>query len=117
PPSNDRVQLSWQITPTVDLNGFRVQRTTNLSNTLEGSACAFDFCWKDIANVPGTTLAFVDSDLLLDTARWYRIQAVDSSGNRSFFAGPVQAIIHNLTPPNPPTLKDTECRPGQWCVL
>ncbi|HUM68529.1 MAG TPA: fibronectin type III domain-containing protein, partial [Chloroflexota bacterium] len=94
PPQNPRavvnanhtqVTLSWEMPePPADLAGFRIERTLAFNNTTPAAECANDAaCWLEVAVVNASTFQWVDNDPQLDQARWYRLQAVDASGNRS----------------------------------
>ncbi|MFQ5858271.1 MAG: fibronectin type III domain-containing protein, partial [Anaerolineae bacterium] len=112
PASNDQVVLTWSMTPTDDLAGFRIERTLTLNAESEPGGCFTDTdCWKEAATVAGDALTWTDTDATLETVRWYRVQAVDHFGNRSLFAGPVQAVIHDIDPPPPPQIRVGHCDP------
>jgi hypothetical protein len=106
-PGNDKIALSWTITPTSDLASFRIERALSTPTT---------DAWQLVGTVQaGMPTTWIDTDATMETVRWYRVQAVDNSpyGNRSFFAGPVQAVLHDITPPPAPQLKVRPCNPAQ----
>ncbi|HRQ40878.1 MAG TPA: fibronectin type III domain-containing protein [Chloroflexota bacterium] len=120
PPQNPRavvnanhtqVTLSWEMPePPADLAGFRIERTLAFNNTTPAAECANDAaCWLEVAVVNASTFQWVDNDPQLDQARWYRLQAVDASGNRSQYTMPVHATLHDITPPGPPLLSAYYC--------
>lgn len=104
------VVLSWAITPTADLSGFIVYRAFAMSVTLQANCADEDVCWREMTRT--TALAWPDPDPTLEQVRWYRLQAVDQDGNRSRYTAPVQAILHDITPPGPPTVSVQPCDPS-----
>ncbi|HOU11976.1 MAG TPA: hypothetical protein PKZ84_02585 [Anaerolineae bacterium] len=101
------VVLSWQITPTADLSGFIVYRAFAISVTLQTNCVDETKCWREVTRT--TALQWHDLDPTLEQVRWYRLQAVDQDGNRSRYTAPVQAILHDVTPPTPPTVSVQPC--------
>jgi hypothetical protein len=106
-----QVTLSWEMPDApADLDGFRIERTLSFSNTIPPADCADDTtCWFEVATVGPNTLQWVDNDPELEQARWYRLQAVDESGNRSAYTMPVHATLHDIDPPGPPLLSNYFC--------
>ena len=101
------VILSWQITPTADLSGFIVYRAFAISVTLQANCANEHQCWREVTRT--TQLQWHDLDPTLEQVRWYRLQAVDQDGNRSRYTAPVQAILHDITPPTPPNVNVLSC--------
>ncbi|MBV7328763.1 hypothetical protein KFU94_10980 [Chloroflexi bacterium TSY] len=66
-------------------------------------------CWQEAATLAATENSWTDPDGTKGMVRWYRVQAVDHAGNRSLYGGPVQAILHDVTGPQPPGIKVDEC--------
>lgn len=99
-PANDSVNLSWQFDTVADLDEFVVLRSFNLSALMnDTSACANPTtCWAEVDHT--TKLTWVDSDPTFESERWYRVFAVDTSGNRGLPTQAVRAVLHNGTGPN-----------------
>lgn len=106
-----QVTLTWDMPdPPADLASFRIERTYVISNNLPASSCNdFAACWVEVAVVDKETFKWVDSDSTLEQMRWYRLQAVDESGNRSMYTMPVQAVLHDIEPPSKPDLRVRPC--------
>lgn len=109
--SHTRVTLSWEMAePPDDLAGFRIERTLSFINSVPAAECADDAtCWAEVATVGASVRQWVDTDTQLEQARWYRLQAVDESGNRSAYTMPVNATLHDIDPPGKPLLSDYPC--------
>ena len=101
------VILSWQITPTADISGFIVYRAFALSVTLQANCANEQQCWREVTRT--TQMQWHDLDPTLEQVRWYRLQAIDQDGNRSRYTAPVQAILHDITPPTPPNVNVLSC--------
>jgi hypothetical protein len=108
-----QVTLTWEMPdPPADLAGFRIERTLSFSNTIPTAECGDDAaCWAEAAVVDANTFQWLDNDPQLETARWYRLQAVDESGNRSLYTMPVHATLHDISPPGKPILDVSFCSP------
>ncbi len=109
--SHTAVTLSWEMPdPPADLAGFRIERTLNFHNDIPTAECGDEaLCWMEVATVGTNTFQWIDNDPDLEQARWYRLQAVDESGNRSMYTMPVHATLHDITPPGPPLLSSFPC--------
>jgi hypothetical protein len=101
------VIVSWQITPTPDISGFIVYRAFAILVTLQANCADEHKCWREVTRT--TQLQWHDLDPALEQVRWYRLQAVDQDGNRSRYTAPVQAILHDITPPTPPNVSVEPC--------
>jgi hypothetical protein len=77
-----RVTLSWMHSAEPDLAGYRVERS-------DAAAGPFTAVSPDAA---GATSGWVDADLAPLTRYWYRVAAVDRSGNASAPSTPVSAL-------------------------
>lgn len=78
----DAIRIGWsQVTPVGrdDLSGYRVER----SNTIDGEYLPIG------VGILGRTRSVTDEQLPPLTAFWYRVAAVDSSGNQSVFTEPI----------------------------
>jgi hypothetical protein len=113
-PAHTQVTLSWEMPdPPTDLAGFRLERTLSFSNTIPTADCVDDtLCWVEVATVDANTFQWVDNDPQLHQARWYRLQAVDQSGNRSMYTMPLSATLHDIDPPGIPHFFVRPCTPG-----
>ncbi len=111
--SHTQVALTWEMPdPPSDLAGFRVERTLSFSNTIPTAECVDEAaCWAEVATVDSNTFQWLDNDPTLEEVRWYRLQAVDESGNRSLYTMPVHAALHDIDPPGKPTLRVYNCSP------
>jgi len=103
------VVVSWDITPTADLSGFVVYRSFSISVTQQAGCADENVCWRAVFTGTASVRAWNDPDTTLERVRWYRVQAFDQDGNRSGFSAPAQAVIHDLTPPGPPTVTVHSC--------
>mgnify|MGYP000408302060 CR=1 FL=1 len=78
----DAIRIGWsQVTPAGrdDLSGYRVER----SGAIDGAYAPIG------VGILGRTRSVTDEQLPPLTAYWYRVAAVDSSGNRSEFTEPI----------------------------
>jgi hypothetical protein len=105
------VTVSWEMPdPPADLGGFRIERTLSFHNDIPTAECGDEaLCWMEVATVGKNTFQWVDNDPELEQARWYRLQAVDDSDNRSMYTMPVHATLHDIDPPGPPLLTAFPC--------
>lgn len=71
-----RVDLQWKYSATGNANGFRVQRTTDSSV----SAPLFTRNLRQFS-VPANSTTYTDSSAVAGTVYWYRVFAVNASGN------------------------------------
>ncbi|MGH7731334.1 MAG: C25 family cysteine peptidase [Candidatus Eiseniibacteriota bacterium] len=77
-----RVTLTWQHGPAPDLAGYYVHRATDAAGP-----------FVKVAPLPlGRTSSWTDAELLPLTRYYYRVTAIDSSGNESGPAGPASAV-------------------------
>ncbi|MEM7126355.1 MAG: hypothetical protein AAF702_08525 [Chloroflexota bacterium] len=114
----NEIQLTWAMTPTSDLAGFRIERTQKLHSEIAPGECASDAdCWKVAATLTADENSWVDTDGTEETVRWYRIQAVDHAGNYSLYAGPIQSVIHDVDGPGKPGLNVDNCSDGMGYCL
>ncbi|MCB0035557.1 MAG: fibronectin type III domain-containing protein, partial [Anaerolineales bacterium] len=109
--THTQASLTWEMPdPPADLDGFRIERTFVITGNLPTESCNdFANCWVEVAVVDENTFEWLDTDGTLDQNRWYRIQAVDESGNRSMYTMPVNAILHDIEPPSKPDLRVRPC--------
>jgi len=103
------VVVSWDITPTSDLSGFVVYRSFSISVTQQAGCADENVCWRAVFTGTASARSWNDPDTTLERVRWYRAQAFDQDGNRSGFSAPVQAVIHDVTPPGPPVVTIRPC--------
>ncbi|NJN17101.1 MAG: hypothetical protein HC822_12915 [Oscillochloris sp.] len=118
------VTLSWDMpTPPADLAGFRIEHTTAFSNSIPVAECgsAAD-CWAEIATLGASVRQWIDPNPQQAQARWYRVQAVDSAGNRSMYSMPLHATLHDVAPPAKPLInlfpcaKDPNDTNPEYCI-
>ncbi|MBN1895276.1 hypothetical protein JW906_12315, partial [bacterium] len=74
------VTVQWERTAAADLAGYRVYR----AETETGS-------YEMITEDPFSTLNYLDADG--KSHHWYRVKAIDTSGNESPFSQSVPAIV------------------------
>lgn len=99
------VVLSWEydFANASDLSLFRVYRTTNHSAGPPSPTSADES--KNWTLRGTTTIAgFVDAEVGVGPVYWYKVRAVDRGNNTSPAAGPVQAVVHDVEGPAPPTI-------------
>ena len=108
-----QVTLSWEMPePPADLDHFRIERTLSFSNSVPTAECGdVSACWLEVAVVGTNTFEWVDNDPQIQQERWYRLQAVDESGNRSMYTMPVHATLNDIEPPDKPRLIVEFCSP------
>jgi fibronectin type 3 domain-containing protein len=94
---DENVEISWPVSPELDLAGYRLTRAQSLTdpfNTLNDSLLA-----------PLQTI-YTDSTTLGRRTYYYKVVAVDSSGNESTPSNPVMARVKDeAPPPTPDTLR------------
>ncbi|MCH8010394.1 MAG: VCBS repeat-containing protein [Candidatus Marinimicrobia bacterium] len=92
-PSNGQVTLRWDANTEADLHKYNIYRDiTSPAQTLIDSVVA--------ASPPDTF--YTDTGLTNGTLYYYRITAVDSTGNESGFSTEVSGTPQDLTPPAAP---------------
>ncbi|RKY89777.1 hypothetical protein DRQ09_00760, partial [candidate division KSB1 bacterium] len=93
-PDNKKVTLKWSINPETDLKQYNIYR--NLSSGFTPTSS------DSVGSVLKPDTIFVDSNLVNNITYYYRISAVDSSGNESEFSEEVSATPADTIPPSPP---------------
>ena len=88
----DRVHLSWDTNPEMDISGYTLSRGLNPS---------FEFESGTVIGPIGAT-SFIDSLLLDETSYYYRVKATDLSGNQSQVSDLLSITTLDGTPPNLP---------------
>ncbi|MCD6088035.1 MAG: hypothetical protein J7K11_08755 [Candidatus Hydrothermae bacterium] len=88
-----RIVLTWNMNVDLDLSHYYVLRSTEPSE---------NFVRINKKPVPGDKPRYVDSDVKYGIQYFYKVVAVDKSGNESKPSGAVAARSKNLTPPPPP---------------
>ncbi len=94
-PEKTSVALSWQADNETDIAGYNVYRSTSEKNNTEYKKVNSEMinAWS----APGQTAnyEYTDSPLWFNTTYFYKIEAVDNSGNRVYF-GPLPATTKKL---------------------
>lgn len=111
--SHTQVTLTWEMPdPPTDMARFRIERTLAFNNTIPAADCTDETeCWAEVAVLGETVFQWVDNTPQLEQPRWYRLQAVDDSGNRSQYTMPLHATLHDITAPDKPLLSAFYCSP------
>jgi hypothetical protein len=109
--AHTQVTLAWSMPdPPADLAGFRIEQTRNFTSATPAAACASaNDCWAEVATVGANVFQWVDTDPQQAQSRWYRVQALDTAGNRSMHTMPVHATLHDVQPPGKPLLDAFAC--------
>ena len=84
------VLLLWKFSPEVDFDHYNVFRSTSLRGQYE-----------QINSKPLTNPRFVDSSIVRGNPYYYKVVAIDKSGNESKPSGAVNIIPRDLSPPGP----------------
>ncbi len=88
------VLLVWRMSPELDVASYDVWRSDGLQQ---------EFARINREPVPRNAPRYVDAEAKRGTAQYYKVTAVDASGNESAPAGPVTIIAKDTTPPPPVT--------------
>ncbi len=93
------VELSWAMSPEPDAAGYHVLRAQSLTDE-----------FRSVNESPLGVLEtfYVDNTTSGRRVYYYRIAAVDSSGNRSTLSNAVMARVRDTTPPPAPTAAEAE---------
>ncbi len=86
--TEEGVLLLWKFSPEIDFDHYNVFRST----TLKGE-------YKRINNVSLKTPRYLDKDIVRGNIYYYKVTAVDKSGNESKPSGAVNIVPKDLTPP------------------
>jgi len=92
-PSEGAVAVSWQPTPDTDVAGYHVERSTGLDQPFQRLTPA---------PVPPSA-PYTDRTVVGGTPYFYRVVAVDASGNEGRPSNAISALPADATPPAPPT--------------
>jgi fibronectin type 3 domain-containing protein len=90
-----RVILTWPASPEIDLRGYFVERSLGLDKP---------FARLTPTALPTNRTTFTDSTLRGGTQYFFRVVAVDSTGNESRPSNAISTLPVDRTPPAPPTL-------------
>lgn len=90
----EEVEISWSVSTESDAAGYRVYRNERLSVPPQ-----------PLHDEPLDLLetVYVDSSAQSGTIYYYKVSAIDSTGNESNLSAPVRAFVRDVTPPPPPT--------------
>jgi len=86
-----KILISWDPSLDVDVDYYEVYKATSVTDT-----------FRKISKAPVRETYYEDTDVMGGVQYFYRIVAVDKSGNRSIFSGVACAIPKDYTPPEPP---------------
>jgi len=90
----EEVEVSWSVSTEPDAAGYRVYRAQRLSIPPQP-------LHKEPLDLLETV--YVDSTARAEEIYYYKVSAVDSSGNESSLSAPVRAFVRDVTPPPAPT--------------
>ena len=88
-----RITIVWRMNLELDLSHYDIYRSTSPTGS---------FSKINPEPIPGDRPSFVDTDVRYG-AYFYKVRAVDRSGNEGKLSGAVYARCKDLTPPPPPT--------------
>jgi fibronectin type 3 domain-containing protein len=88
--SEEGVLLLWRLSPDLDLASYNVLR----SGRVEG-----EYQRINPEPVPGDQARYLDREVIRGTSYYYRVTAVDSSGNESAPCGPTSVLPADSEPP------------------
>ena len=105
--SNQRVQVSWKRSSfeesSADIAGFNIYRATELNN---------DTAYEKLNRIPLSANTSVFNDTLSvregSQVYFYRITALDASGNEGPFSTAAMALVEDLTPPSAPSVLNAD---------
>jgi fibronectin type 3 domain-containing protein len=92
-PGDGVVTVSWEPTPDTDVSGYHIERSTGLDQPYQRLTGA---------PVPANT-PYEDRTAVGGTPYFYRVVAVDASGNLGRPSNAISALPSDRTPPSPPT--------------
>ncbi|HSH00244.1 MAG TPA: hypothetical protein VLB27_09360, partial [candidate division Zixibacteria bacterium] len=85
------VLLTWSANEDADLRGYQVFRSAGDAQTFVQLAPTGESSMSQTS--------YADGDIRPGTAYWYRVRAVDRSGNVGAFSDAVEAFVEDLLPP------------------
>ena len=88
--SEEGVLLLWRLSPDLDLASYNVLR----SERVEG-----EYQQINPEPIPGEQARYLDRDVIRGTSYYYRVTAVDRSGNESAPCGPTSVLPADSEPP------------------
>jgi fibronectin type 3 domain-containing protein len=88
--TEEGVLLLWRLSPDLDLASYNVLR----SQRVEG-----EYLRINSEPVPGDQARYLDREVIRGTSYYYRVSAVDSSGNESAPCGPTSVLPADSEPP------------------
>ena len=88
------VRLTWALSPELDVAGYRVYRSVSPRDRPKRISADL---------IPADEPFYVDSEVEKAKVVFYRVSAVDSSGNESELSNAVSARVSDADPPAPPT--------------
>jgi hypothetical protein len=77
-----QVRLDWATATEIDNAAFYIQRSLSENGTYQRVSPRFDSQGDEVT---GWTYSWVDSEVVPGTTYWYRLEAVDTSDNSSFY--------------------------------
>jgi fibronectin type 3 domain-containing protein len=89
---NGRIQLTWRMSPETDVAGYNVERSTGLGEKYQR---------LNRALIPVDRPSWVDT-VVASRRYFYRVVAVDASGNASAPSNSISALAKDTVPPDAP---------------
>ncbi len=103
---SSRVRLSWTMNPELDVKGYAVYRAPTLRSSFR----------KISGLIPPDAPFFTDATVKSDKIYFYRVAAVDSSGNWSPRSNPISILVGDHQPPLPPSQVKVAVQKGKMVV-
>ncbi len=93
-PGDGFMAISWDMSPELDVNGYDVYRSLGLDK---------EYSKINRTLVPASTPIYFDSTITNGLQYFYKISALDKSGNESEKCNSKSGVPIDKTPPDPPT--------------
>jgi len=92
-PSEDNVELVWNISPEIDIHAYNVYRWTGVEQ---------DSIMLNTHNIPYDQPSFIDLTCVTGQQYYYAVSALDTAGNESKHSNRISAFPTDRTPPGIP---------------
>jgi len=92
--SGNQVSLTWEKNTASNITGYNVYRSTASFSEIASAT--------KLNEEPISETSYTDADVELGTTYYYRVTAVDESGNESDLSNEVSATPQDASPPAPP---------------
>ena len=91
---DDRIVIGWRMNLELDLSHYNLYRGRNLQD---------EFKKINKEPIPGDIPYYEDEDIIPGKPYFYKVQAVDKSGNLSRLTSAISGLVKDETPPDAPT--------------